>query len=149
MTGRFEDTLLSVTSIYFYFTIIIICGTGVWTQGLHLTLSTSPFLWWVLSRYGLMNYLPGWLWTTIFLISVSWVAKITGVNHRLSLQFLCVSFLRSWSLNLGPQASITWAMLPSVLLYLFIYFQIGSCSFCGGWSQTSILLPLLPTLLGL
>jgi hypothetical protein len=25
---------------------------------------------------------PGWLWTTILSISVSWVARITGVSHR-------------------------------------------------------------------
>jgi hypothetical protein len=24
---------------------------------------------------------PGWLWTTILLISVSWVARVTGISH--------------------------------------------------------------------
>jgi hypothetical protein len=25
---------------------------------------------------------PGWLWTTILLISVSWIARITGMSHQ-------------------------------------------------------------------
>jgi hypothetical protein len=31
---------------------------------------------------------PGWLWTMILLISVSWVARITGVSHWPIFSFL-------------------------------------------------------------
>jgi hypothetical protein len=48
--------------------------------------STSPFLWWVFLRQGHANYFQGqivcWLQTVILLISDSWVARITGVNHQ-------------------------------------------------------------------
>jgi hypothetical protein len=34
----------------------------------------------------------GWLWTVILLISASWVARITGINHqRLALMWLVES----------------------------------------------------------
>jgi hypothetical protein len=40
--------------IFFFF---FFCSTGVWAQGLHLE-PLHPFLWWVILRYGLLNYLP-------------------------------------------------------------------------------------------
>jgi hypothetical protein len=41
------------STTFFFFSI------GVWTQGLHLESLHQPFfLWWVLSREGLANYLP-------------------------------------------------------------------------------------------
>jgi hypothetical protein len=48
-----------------------------------LSHSTSPILWWVFSRRVRVSrtIYPGWPWTTILLISASWVARITGVSH--------------------------------------------------------------------
>jgi hypothetical protein len=30
----------------------------------------------------LQSICPGWLWTTILLLSVFWVVRITGMSHR-------------------------------------------------------------------
>jgi hypothetical protein len=66
-------------------------NTGVQTQGLtlarqvlsHLSHSTSYFFVLGIFRDRLSRTIyPGWLWTTILLISVSWVTRITGLNHR-------------------------------------------------------------------
>jgi hypothetical protein len=59
-------------------------STGAWTQGLHfeplhLLFFVKVFFFW--DRV-LWTICPGWLRTTIFLISASWVAGITGVNHQ-------------------------------------------------------------------
>jgi hypothetical protein len=63
-----------------------------------LSHSTSPFLWFFFLRSGLANYLPGLLWTTILLISASWVARITGTCHQCLalLLFWLASNSRSW-----------------------------------------------------
>jgi hypothetical protein len=42
--------------------------------------STSAFLWWIFSRWGLAHC-PGWPQTEILLISFSWVDRIAGVSH--------------------------------------------------------------------
>jgi hypothetical protein len=55
------------TYLSFFFFFFFMSLAGVWTQGLmltrktscHLSRSTSSLLWWILSRYGLSNYLPG------------------------------------------------------------------------------------------
>jgi hypothetical protein len=45
--------------------------------------STSPFLWWIFFKIGSSGTIcPGWLRTSIPLISASWVARITGVRHQ-------------------------------------------------------------------
>jgi hypothetical protein len=38
-------------------------------------------LWWVFNDRVLRTICPGWLRTTILLISASWVARITAVSH--------------------------------------------------------------------
>jgi hypothetical protein len=63
--------------------IYLFCGTGIWTQGLHLeplhqTISVVGFFWdggvsWTICL--------GWFQTSILLISASWVAGITGMRH--------------------------------------------------------------------
>jgi hypothetical protein len=58
------------------------CSTGAWTQGLHLSHSTSPFLWRVFEIGSLGTICLGWFQTEIFLISVPWIAGITGVSHQ-------------------------------------------------------------------
>jgi hypothetical protein len=41
----------------------------------------SPFLCWVFSRKGHVNYFPGLALKVTILISTFWVARITGMNH--------------------------------------------------------------------
>jgi hypothetical protein len=56
------------------------CDTGVWTQSLHLELLRQPFFvkgFWDRTSGTICL---GWLWTSILLISASWVAGITGVT---------------------------------------------------------------------
>jgi hypothetical protein len=38
-------------------------------------------LWWVFWDRVSRTVFPGWLQTTVLLISVSWVARITGMSH--------------------------------------------------------------------
>jgi hypothetical protein len=49
-----------------------LCACTAWT--------TPPVLW-LLWRWGLMNCLPACPWTVVLLISVSQVARITGVSY--------------------------------------------------------------------
>jgi hypothetical protein len=75
----------SFPSVSFFF----FCGTGAWTQGLHLEPLHQPyfcegFLW----DKVLQTICLGWLWTAILLISASRVARITDMSHR----WLAVSF---------------------------------------------------------
>jgi hypothetical protein len=41
-------------------------------------------LWWVFWDRISWTLCPGWLWASIFLISASWVARITGESHQRS-----------------------------------------------------------------
>jgi hypothetical protein len=68
-----------------------ICGTAVWTQGLTLLkqvlygLSHSTSLSFCIGNiWDRVSWAIclGWLWTTILLISVSWVARIIGVSQQ-------------------------------------------------------------------
>jgi hypothetical protein len=78
--GRFFHLLVS----------LFFCSTGVWTQGLHLGPLHQSFLCdGVFWDRVLQTICLGWPWTTILLISASWVARITGVSHqRPAFQFL-------------------------------------------------------------
>jgi hypothetical protein len=81
--------LSHTSSSSFIIIIIIFCSTGVWTQGLHLGHSTSPFLCWVFFKIG--SHRPicsGWLWAMILQISASWVVRITGMSHRRPASFI-------------------------------------------------------------
>jgi hypothetical protein len=66
-----------------WFSFFLLCGTGVWTQGLHLEPLHHPF-----SVKGFFEkgshelFHRDWLSTSILLISDSWVARITGMSHR-------------------------------------------------------------------
>jgi hypothetical protein len=103
------------------------------TLGLELrayTLShyTSPFLWWVFSRQGLENYLPGLALNHDFLISASWVARIIGVSlwHLASLVIfeigscilptlvwtliLIYIFCHSWNDRYVPPCPLKWGL---------------------------------------
>jgi hypothetical protein len=89
-------TLICLVKIFFVFKVtqilvttlhidsnFFVCGTGAWTQGLHLEPVYQSFL--VKGFFGdrvLQTFCQGWLWTVSLLISASWVARITGVSHH-------------------------------------------------------------------
>jgi hypothetical protein len=58
---------------------VCVCGIGAWTQGLHLKPLYQPFF--VMVVFDRVSWTICWLQTAIFLISVSWVARITGMSH--------------------------------------------------------------------
>jgi hypothetical protein len=51
---------------------------------------------------------PGWLWTEILLVSVSWVGRVTGVSHRHWTLFVFKCFVLLLVLGIKPRASLTW-----------------------------------------
>jgi hypothetical protein len=68
---------------------------------------------------------PGYLWTTILLISASQVARIAGVGHR-CLTWYHLFFFRRMVLgfelrtsHLLGRCSITWATPPALLCWVF------------------------------
>jgi hypothetical protein len=89
----------------------------------HLRHSASPFLCWGFWDRILWTICSGWLWMTIFRISASWVARITGRSHLhpVSLSPLSTAHggcpLCSSQRNLlaGVQVSC-W--LPSILMFV-------------------------------
>jgi hypothetical protein len=63
--------------------------------------STSPFVLGIFEIGSLKLFDLGWIRTTIFMISASWVARITGVSHRCP---ACSDYFRdgvSWTICLG------------------------------------------------
>jgi hypothetical protein len=57
--------------------------TETWTQGFHLESLHQPYFcegFFLIGSHG--TIFPGWLQTAIFLISASWEARITGMNHQ-------------------------------------------------------------------
>jgi hypothetical protein len=67
---------------------------------------------WLFGDQGLVNYLPGWPWATILLISASQVAGITGMSH--------------------------WHLAQS---FIFILSQRNFLQFCEGNRVTIVLIP--------
>jgi hypothetical protein len=58
-------------------------STGAWTQGLHLEPLHQPYFCEGLFKRGSRETTcPGWVWTAIFLIAASWIARITGMDHQ-------------------------------------------------------------------
>jgi hypothetical protein len=79
----------------FFFFLFFFCGTGVWTQGLHLEPLHQPFLWFVLFCLFFQDRVfwticPGWLPAAILLISASSVARITGMSYQQEFWYLWV-----------------------------------------------------------
>jgi hypothetical protein len=91
-------TLAVLSWIFFFF---FFCGSGIWTQALHLDPLHQNFLMHFIKIGFLELFALGWLWTTVLLISASWVARITGMSHqRLDVFFSfrnVVCFFRSWT----------------------------------------------------
>jgi hypothetical protein len=68
------------------------CGTGAWTQGLHLEPLHQPYFCERFFRDKVLRTIClGWVQTMILLISVSWIARITGVICS------CWYFLSNWN----------------------------------------------------
>jgi hypothetical protein len=77
--------------IHFFVCLFVFGGTGVLNSGFHIcqagALQLEPhlqsiLLWLFFLEKGLVNYLPRLASTMILLISVSHIARITGMNHR-------------------------------------------------------------------
>jgi hypothetical protein len=75
----------NITSIIWFqlaynFFSFLLCGTGVWTQGLHLEPLHQPFFKMGFFEIGSWELFAwGWFQTAI-LIAASWVARITGMS---------------------------------------------------------------------
>jgi hypothetical protein len=67
---------------YITFVCLFIYITVIWTQGLPFEQLHQPFLCEGIFRDRVSwTIFLGWLQTSVFLISVFWVARITGVSH--------------------------------------------------------------------
>jgi hypothetical protein len=81
-----KDSLFALgwesTHVVFWF-FFFLCGTGAWTQGLHLEPFHQPFFVKGFFEIGSRRTMClGWLGTSILLISASWLARITGMSHQ-------------------------------------------------------------------
>jgi hypothetical protein len=71
---------------------LFVCGLGIWTQDLTLTKqavyclshTSSPFCSGYFGYGILWTICPGWPWTVLLTISVSQVARITGMSQQYS-----------------------------------------------------------------
>jgi hypothetical protein len=83
-------TILSYHLLFFYFSFFFLVGLAPPTptpilgldelRAYTLNHSTSPFLWWCFWGRVSWTICPGWLWTSVLLISTSWIARITGTQ---------------------------------------------------------------------
>jgi hypothetical protein len=71
-----ETALVMVYDFFFFFVVL-----GFELRAYTLSHSTSPLLGWVFSERVLGTVCPGWLQNMLFLISASWVVRITGMSH--------------------------------------------------------------------
>jgi hypothetical protein len=108
---------LAQVIIHFFLTsypnFFFFCFTEAWTQGLHLEPHHQPFFvkgFFKMSSHG--TICPGWLWTMIFLISASWVARITGVSysaqHTPIFNILIIMF-RELTMNVYSLVTLTFS----------------------------------------
>jgi hypothetical protein len=109
--------LLPSVSVLFVF-----CGTGVWIQVKPLPWATPAALFCdgFFQDRVLRTTFQGWLWTTILLISASWVARITGVNQAPSFYFSSDHRATTWLKACLPhQITNSLAVIqPSLLYYI-------------------------------
>jgi hypothetical protein len=83
--------------IYLFIYLFIYFGSRAWTQGLHLKPLHQPFFVMGFFDRDSWTICLGWLWSTILLISASWVARITGLLHqRLAFAYFLIGFLLSF-----------------------------------------------------
>jgi hypothetical protein len=79
--GQYSSLFLR-PNIYFYYINYLFCGTGAWTQDLHLEpLHQSFFCDGFFQDRVSWTICLGWFPTMISLISASWEARITGMSH--------------------------------------------------------------------
>jgi hypothetical protein len=97
-----------------------------------LSHSTSPiFLWRVFQARVLRTICLGWLWTSILLISASWVARIIGVSHRhpaISFYFSSIYFLVLCTAPHMPQCCLFVSWGPDLGVPLCPTFGISQIS---------------------
>jgi hypothetical protein len=94
---RHQETQVLVHCLLLFF----FCSPGAWTQDLYLELlHPLYFCEGVFKIESCRTVCLGWPRTTIFLISASWVARITGVSHECWL--LATSYCRIWGKSLNP-----------------------------------------------
>jgi hypothetical protein len=112
--------MLNISSAVLYissFLLFFFFSTGVWTQGLDFEPLHQPFLTDGLFRDRVFrNICPDWLWTTILLISASWVAGITDMNHQC---LTCISSFKKYLIG-APSLGI----LPPTLGAQFFHFPL-------------------------
>jgi hypothetical protein len=82
LSSRNISYYLCIPFLFFFF------STGAWTQGLHLEPLHKGFF----QDKVTWTIFWDWFWIVIFLISASWVARITGVSH----QRLAASHFQTW-----------------------------------------------------
>jgi hypothetical protein len=115
-----------------FFVFFFFFCSEIWTHGLHLeplhqSYFCDGFFWDRVSQ----TISLGWLQTVIFLISVSWVVRITCVSHRGP---ACLFFFFETGLNSGLRTCKAGA-LP----FCSGYFEGGvSWAICLGWSWITI-----------
>jgi hypothetical protein len=108
------------------FSFFIFAVLGFRLRTFTLSHSTRPFLSWVFWDRVLWIICPGWRWTSILVISASWVARITGLSHRCPApsDFLIVFYsFKCWSQSskrilsplTGPQPAV-WKNCSEILL---------------------------------
>jgi hypothetical protein len=69
--------------LFIYLFIYLFCSTVAWTQDLHLKPLHQPCFCEGFIEIGSRRTIcPGWLQTSIVLITDSWVARIPGVSHQ-------------------------------------------------------------------
>jgi hypothetical protein len=65
------------TSAILFFFFFFTCGTGVWTQQLHLEpLEQTFFVMGIFQDRVSWSTWPDWLWSAVLLISASWVVRV-------------------------------------------------------------------------
>jgi hypothetical protein len=123
---------------YFYFILFFLTVLGLEVRAYTLSHSTSPFL----GRVGSCGTTClGWLWTSILLISASWVARITGASHwhlafflKIELSSHCkqqVTIVQNGNYMNMVYSQLSWVKDNTKQLYqaLFcihlFYFQLG------------------------
>jgi hypothetical protein len=130
------------------FIFLVFGGIGVWIQGLmparqvfyHLSHSTSPFF--VMGsfqdRVSQTTFLD-WLWTTILLISASWVTTITGVSHQHSASYgnSLFNILIDKSLNCSATTTPTMHKFP-ISLHPYQTFQFLKIIWPSYWIWSGI-----------
>jgi hypothetical protein len=73
----------SMMHFYLFIYLFIYCGTGAWTQGLHLESLHQLFFVKCFLEMGSHELFVGdWLWPITLLLSAFWVARIRGSSHR-------------------------------------------------------------------